>query len=260
MIRKDGARPALFPISYLCCSVYCLCQLCCSMHRFFKNVYCTTTTGCQPKCSLKIHLYLITSPNGCQGQWGRQHGSQIEKIILPNDDPPPLTTTRPAQPELTWISKQMQFLNHSLSTYVEIHFVVFQTEKWLIDNFSWKFNSLALSEIFLWQVIYPICQSSIIFIFYLLKASFQLNNTDGGIAMEKFSEDMVSDRSCKWSFNIGLRGCTEHQQYRILYCPTDALSYIKCRIIKNTLKIQKLLHHVSVHAGTNIREPKSVPS
>jgi len=47
---------------------------------------------------------------------------------------------------------------------------------------------------------------------------------------------------------------------QILYCPTKALNYINCRVIKNTIKIQKLLQHVSVHAGTIIREPKSVPS
>jgi hypothetical protein len=35
----------------LCCSVYCLCV----------NVYCTTATGCQPKCSIQI--YHITSFN-----------------------------------------------------------------------------------------------------------------------------------------------------------------------------------------------------
>jgi hypothetical protein len=27
--RKDGARPPLFPASELCCSMYCLCRLCC---------------------------------------------------------------------------------------------------------------------------------------------------------------------------------------------------------------------------------------
>jgi len=31
-------------------------------------------------------------------------------------------------------------------------------------------------------------------------------------------------------------------------------------VVKNTLKIQKLLRHVSVHASTILREPKSVPS
>jgi len=31
-------------------------------------------------------------------------------------------------------------------------------------------------------------------------------------------------------------------------------------VIKNTLKIQQLLQHVSVHAGTILREPKSLPS
>jgi len=71
----------------------------------------------------------------------------------------------------------------------------FQTEKLLIDNCLWKFNSLARSEMFLWQVILPICQKSIIFIFYLLKVSIQLNNTDVGIALKTFSADTVLDRS-----------------------------------------------------------------
>jgi hypothetical protein len=31
----------------VCCSVYCLCV----------NVYCTTATGCQPKCSQQIYKY-----------------------------------------------------------------------------------------------------------------------------------------------------------------------------------------------------------
>jgi len=31
-------------------------------------------------------------------------------------------------------------------------------------------------------------------------------------------------------------------------------------IVKNTLKIQNLLRHASVHAGTIIGEPKSLPS
>jgi hypothetical protein len=44
-IRKDGARSALFLISELCCSIYCLCV----------NVYCTTATGCQPNCSQQIY-------------------------------------------------------------------------------------------------------------------------------------------------------------------------------------------------------------
>jgi len=39
-----------------------------------------------------------------------------------------------------------------------------------------------------------------------------------------------------------------------------ALNNINCRIVKNTLRIQNLLRHVSGHAGTIIREPKSVPS
>jgi hypothetical protein len=59
--RKDGARPALFLISKLCCSRYCLCRLCCSMYCLCRlwcslyclcvNVCCTTATGCQPNCS-----------------------------------------------------------------------------------------------------------------------------------------------------------------------------------------------------------------
>jgi len=38
---KDGAWSALFLISGLCCSMYCLCV----------NVYCTTATRWQPNCS-----------------------------------------------------------------------------------------------------------------------------------------------------------------------------------------------------------------
>ena len=34
-----------------------------------------------------------------------------------------------------------------------------------------------------------------------------------------------------------LHGYTVHQQYRILYCPTNALNYINYKVIKNTLKI-----------------------
>jgi len=52
----------------------------------------------------------------------------------------------------------------------------------------------------------------------------------------------------------------EFVYYQILYYPTKALNYMNCRIVKNTLKIQNLLRRVSVHAGTIIREPKSVPS
>ena len=47
---------------------------------------------------------------------------------------------------------------------------------------------------------------------------------------------------------------------KMLYCPINALHYINCNVIKNTFKMQKLLRHVSVHAGTITREPKSVPS
>ena len=31
-------------------------------------------------------------------------------------------------------------------------------------------------------------------------------------------------------------------------------------VVKNTLKLQNLLRHFSVHVGTIIRDPKSVPS
>jgi hypothetical protein len=51
--------------------------------------------------------------------------------VLPNDDTT-LLNLRPVQPNLTWISKHLQFLNHSLSAYVEVLYVVFQTEKWLM--------------------------------------------------------------------------------------------------------------------------------
>jgi hypothetical protein len=46
-----GARPALFPVSYLCRSVYSLCV----------NVNCTTATGCQPNCSWQVYhiIYYI---------------------------------------------------------------------------------------------------------------------------------------------------------------------------------------------------------
>jgi len=46
-----GARPAHFPISWLCHSMYCLCRLCCSMYCLCVIVYCTTTTGCQLNCN-----------------------------------------------------------------------------------------------------------------------------------------------------------------------------------------------------------------
>ena len=43
--RKDGARSALFVISEVCCSMYCLCRLCFSMYCLCVNMYCTTATG-----------------------------------------------------------------------------------------------------------------------------------------------------------------------------------------------------------------------
>jgi len=48
--------------------------------------------------------------------------------------------------------------------------------------------------------------------------------------------------------------------HQIIYCQTNALNCINFRVIKNTLKMQKLLQHVSVQAGTIIREPESVLS
>ena len=38
-------------------------------------------------------------------------------------------------------------------------------------------------------------------------------------------------------FTQNIHGCTGHQWYQILYCPTDTLNYINCRVIKNTFKI-----------------------
>jgi len=57
-----------------------------------------------------------------------------------------------------------------------------------------------------------------------------------------------------------IKGKSCQVKNQILYCPANALNYINCMVIKNTLNMQKLLQHVSVHAGTIIREPKSVPS
>ena len=47
---------------------------------------------------------------------------------------------------------------------------------------------------------------------------------------------------------------------QILYYPNNALNYMNYSIVKNTLIIYNLLRHVSVHAGTIIREPDSVRS
>jgi hypothetical protein len=59
--RKDGARRALFPVSSLCYSMYCLCRLCCSVYCLCVNVYCTTATGCQPNCDLQIYRIILQS-------------------------------------------------------------------------------------------------------------------------------------------------------------------------------------------------------
>jgi len=52
--RKDGALPALFPISQLCCSMYYLCV----------NVYCTVQLqpGGYP-IAVNKYLYIISHPN-----------------------------------------------------------------------------------------------------------------------------------------------------------------------------------------------------
>ena len=52
----------LFPISYLCCYMYCLCQLCCSRYCLCVNVYCTTATGCQPNCGKQIYHVISCKP------------------------------------------------------------------------------------------------------------------------------------------------------------------------------------------------------
>jgi hypothetical protein len=56
LTRKYRARPALFPINKLYCSMYCLWRMCCSMYCLCVNVYCTTATACQPNCSKQIHI------------------------------------------------------------------------------------------------------------------------------------------------------------------------------------------------------------
>ena len=40
--------------------MYCLCQLCCSVYYLCVNVYCTTATGCQLKCSKQIYIISYT--------------------------------------------------------------------------------------------------------------------------------------------------------------------------------------------------------
>jgi len=49
--QKDRAQSALFLISILCCSMYCLCRMRCSMYCWCVNVYSTTATGWQPNYS-----------------------------------------------------------------------------------------------------------------------------------------------------------------------------------------------------------------
>ena len=51
-----------------------------------------------------------------------------------------------------------------------------------------------------------------------------------------------------------LHVCTVHQQYKALFIiPTDAHNYKITEMLKQ-LKFPQLLRHVSVHAGTIIRE------
>ena len=57
------ARSALFLISELGCSMYCLCRLCCSMYCLCVNVYCTTATGCQTQLQLNISYHIISYHN-----------------------------------------------------------------------------------------------------------------------------------------------------------------------------------------------------
>jgi hypothetical protein len=71
--RKDGARPALFPFSELCCSMYRLCRLCCSMYCLCVNVYCTTATGCQPLQLTNIS-YIVSFNN-----WPLKQKCKIEE-------------------------------------------------------------------------------------------------------------------------------------------------------------------------------------
>jgi hypothetical protein len=62
--RKDGERPALFPISLTTLGsnprkrFYQSCQLCCHMYCLCVNVYCTTATGCQPNCSKQTYQHM----------------------------------------------------------------------------------------------------------------------------------------------------------------------------------------------------------
>ena len=44
----------IFLLLFMFHSRYCV-SLCCSVYCLFVNVYCTTATGCQPKCSYQIY-------------------------------------------------------------------------------------------------------------------------------------------------------------------------------------------------------------
>jgi hypothetical protein len=74
--REDGARSALFLISELCCSVYCLCRLCYSMYCLCVNVYCTTVTGCQTQ--LQLNMSGLGSNPGFRG---KDDGNRLSNII-----------------------------------------------------------------------------------------------------------------------------------------------------------------------------------
>jgi hypothetical protein len=73
--REDGARSALFLISKLCCSVYCLCRSYCSMYYLYVNVYCTTATGC--KTQLQLNTSGLGSNLGFRGKDDRNRLSDI---------------------------------------------------------------------------------------------------------------------------------------------------------------------------------------
>jgi len=61
--HKDWARSALFLISELCRSMYCLCRLCCSMYSLRINVYCTVllpsgVDSIAVKYIISYHMYI----------------------------------------------------------------------------------------------------------------------------------------------------------------------------------------------------------
>ena len=44
---------------------------------------------------------------------------------------------------------------------------------------------------------------------------------------------MTREHTCFWHFQLCIH---KHDTHQILYCPNNSLSYINCRVIKNTLK------------------------